>query len=66
MPRDPIAIFRDHPMAEGVAIKAKLDRMEKAGMTEIEDAVNFTDESPYPDASDAFKDLYTEVAGGTA
>ena len=40
--------------------------MEDDVMTEVEDAVNFTDESPYPDASDAFKDLYTDAAGGTA
>tara|TARA_B100000242_G_scaffold114637_1_gene79972 strand:+ start:746 stop:1732 length:987 start_codon:yes stop_codon:yes gene_type:complete len=64
--RDPIAIFRDHLMAEGVASEAELDRMEDDVMTEVEDAVNFTDESPYPDASDAFKDLYTDAVGGTA
>ena len=64
--RDPIAIFRHHLVAEGVASEAELDRMEDDVMTEVEDAVNFTDESPYPDSSDAFKDLYTDAAGGTA
>ena len=64
--RDPIAIFRDHLIDEGFASEAELDRMEDDVMIEVEDAVTFTDESPYPDAGDAFKDLYTDSAGGTA
>ena len=64
--RDPIAIFRDHLIDEGFASEAELDRMEDDVMTEVEDAVNFTDESPYPDAGDAFKDLYTDLRESTA
>jgi TPP-dependent pyruvate/acetoin dehydrogenase alpha subunit len=37
--------------------------MEAEVLEEVDEAVRFTDESPYPDPSVAFKDLYTEPIG---
>lgn len=64
--RDPIALFRRHLVAEGVATEAELDALEEEVLAEVDEAVAFTDASPYPDPSVAFKDLYTEPIGVTA
>jgi pyruvate dehydrogenase E1 component alpha subunit len=43
-----------------------MDAMEAEVLEEVDEAVRFTDESPYPDPSVAFKDLYTEPIGARA
>ncbi|MDQ0261735.1 thiamine pyrophosphate-dependent dehydrogenase E1 component subunit alpha [Sinomonas atrocyanea] len=64
--RDPIVLFRQHLEREGVASAEELDALEAEVMAEVDEAVRFTDESPYPDPSVAFKDLYTEPIGAIA
>jgi TPP-dependent pyruvate/acetoin dehydrogenase alpha subunit len=61
--RDPIVLFREKLIAEGVATAEQMDAMEAEVLEEVDEAVRFTDESPYPDPSVAFKDLYTEPIG---
>lgn len=61
--RDPIVLFRERLIADGVATAEQLDALEAEVLEEVEEAVRFTDESPYPDPSVAFKDLYTEPIG---
>jgi TPP-dependent pyruvate/acetoin dehydrogenase alpha subunit len=61
--RDPIVLFREKLIADGVATAEQMDAMEAEVLEEVEEAVRFTDESPYPDPSVAFKDLYTEPIG---
>ncbi len=63
--RDPIKLFRAHLEAEGIATAAELDALEAEVMAEVEDAVQFADDSPYPEPSVAFKDLYTHPFGVT-
>jgi len=58
--RDPIVIFREYLVKEGVASETELDDLEQSVLDEVERAVEFTDASPYPDAAVAFADLYTE------
>lgn len=58
--RDPIVSFRDVLAARGIATEEELDALEAAVMEEVDEAVRFTDESPFPDPSVAFADLYTE------
>src|SRR6185312_969833 len=55
--RDPIVIFRERLIAEGVATAEELDALEAEVLAEVDEAVRFTDESPFPDPSVAFKDL---------
>ncbi|GEB64977.1 acetoin:2,6-dichlorophenolindophenol oxidoreductase subunit alpha [Sinomonas atrocyanea] len=64
--RDPIVLFRQRLEREGVASAEELDALEAEVMAEVDEAVRFTDESPYPDPSVAFKDLYTEPIGAIA
>lgn len=64
--RDPIVLFRRHLEAEGLATTEQLDALEAEVLAEVDEAVRFTDESPYPDPSVAFADLYTEPIGVSA
>ncbi len=61
--RDPIVLFRRRLVADGVATEEQLDALEAEVLAEVDEAVRFTDESPYPDPSVAFQDLYTEPIG---
>ena len=58
--RDPIVLFRRHLVEAGVATEQELDELDASVLDEVEAAVAFTDESPFPDPSVAFADLYTE------
>ena len=64
--RDPIVLFRHHLVAEGIATDEQMDALEAEVLAEVDEAVRFTDDSPFPDPSIAFKDLYTEPIGVTA
>ena len=63
--RDPIKLFRAHMLEQGIADEATLVGLEAEIAAEIDAAVQFSDDSEYPDASIAFKDLYTEPFGVT-
>lgn len=63
--RDPIKLFRNHLLQQGIADAALLDALETDVAAEIETAVQFAEDSDYPDPSVAFKDLYTEPFGVT-
>ncbi|HOZ58891.1 MAG TPA: thiamine pyrophosphate-dependent dehydrogenase E1 component subunit alpha, partial [Nakamurella multipartita] len=58
--RDPIALHRQYLIDNGVATADRLDQLEADVLDEVEDAVTFTNESPFPEPSIAFADLYTE------
>jgi pyruvate dehydrogenase E1 component alpha subunit len=61
--RDPVVMFRDYLLSQGVADTATLDGLEADVMAEVEAAVQFANDSPYPELSVAFKDIYTEAVG---
>jgi pyruvate dehydrogenase E1 component alpha subunit len=63
--RDPVRMFRAHLEAEGIADAATLDQLEAEVMAEVDAAVQFAEESDYPEPSVAFKDLYTVPFGVT-
>ena len=58
--RDPIVLFRNRLVADGVATERELDDLEAAVLAEVDAAVAFADESPFPGPEIAFADLYTE------
>ena len=58
--RDPIVLFRQRLVADGIATDEELDALEAEVLDEVEAAVAFTDASPFPDPAIAFADLYTE------
>jgi len=63
--RDPIVLFRARLVERGLATEEEMDALEAEVRQEVDDAVTFTDESPYPQPDRAFADLYTEPFGPT-
>ncbi len=61
--RDPIKLFRAHMLEQGVADEATLAGLEAEVMAEVDASVAFANDSPFPELSDAFKDIYTEPLG---
>lgn len=57
--KDPILLFRSRLAERGVP-ESELDALEAEVVAEVDAAVAFTDASPYPEASVAFDDLYTD------
>ena len=58
--RDPIALHSKWLSEQGVATKAEIDEIWSEVNDAIDDAVKFARESPYPEASDLFTDLYAD------
>jgi len=56
--RDPIAIFGGWLVSEGLADKGALDRLEKEVAAEMDAAVEFAKNAPYPDAQRVDEDVY--------
>jgi acetoin:2,6-dichlorophenolindophenol oxidoreductase subunit alpha len=61
--RDPVKMFRAYLLEQGVADEATLAGLEAEVMAEVDASVQFANDSPYPELSVAFKDIYTEPAG---
>ena len=56
--RDPIAIHKDRLLAQGIATQEEIDAMEAEVLAEIDDAVEFARQSPYPEPEALFEDMY--------
>lgn len=57
--RDPIIVFANRLRELGVSDE-ELEALDAEVRAEVDEAVRFTDESPYPETSVAFDDLYTD------
>lgn len=58
--KDPIARLEREMKADGHIDDAKIDQMQKHCAEIIDDAVDWAEQQPYPDASDLTKDVYYE------
>jgi pyruvate dehydrogenase E1 component alpha subunit len=56
--RDPLKLFIDAVLAEGALDKAALDAIEQELVTEMDAAVQFAINAPYPDPSKVDQDVY--------
>jgi pyruvate dehydrogenase E1 component alpha subunit len=56
--KDPIKHFKEQLLQTNVLTIAEIQQIEKEVLTEIEGAVKFAMESPYPAAEEALKDVY--------
>jgi pyruvate dehydrogenase E1 component subunit alpha len=56
--RDPIPNFANRLLAEGIAVQGDLDRIREAAMATVQEAVTFAEESPWPEDSEVFDDIY--------
>lgn len=58
--KDPIVLFRNYLIQNSLFTAEELDQLDADVLAEVDEAVRFTDESPYPEPETAFRDLYTE------
>ncbi|CAN5206983.1 pyruvate dehydrogenase (acetyl-transferring) E1 component subunit alpha [soil metagenome] len=56
--RDPIVLFKDSLEEAGVFGEKDFDEIEKEAVEAVAKAVKFAEESPFPDASELFTDVY--------
>jgi acetoin:2,6-dichlorophenolindophenol oxidoreductase subunit alpha len=56
--RDPIAILGAHLAGSGIADRAALDRVHAELTTEMDDAMRFAVDAPYPDVDEVTEDVY--------
>jgi acetoin:2,6-dichlorophenolindophenol oxidoreductase subunit alpha len=56
--RDPIAILGAHLADSGIADRAALDRVRAELTTEMDDAMRFAVDAPYPDVDEVTEDVY--------
>lgn len=57
---DPIGILERQILKDDVATREELEDLDKGVEQEIEDAVRFAEESPFPDYEELFTDIYVE------
>jgi len=56
--KDPIEIFKRCLIKEGTLSEAEASRINQEVKTEVEEAVKFAKESPYPAPEEALEDVY--------
>jgi TPP-dependent pyruvate/acetoin dehydrogenase alpha subunit len=64
--KDPIVRFSRTLLAEKVLTQADIDGMQAMIAGEVDQAFGFAESSPFPEAEDAYTDLYASAAGRTA
>lgn len=57
---DPLSIYRQELMDEGVLTQEHAERMEEKAKEQVEDAVKFAEEADYPDVEEASYPVYVE------
>jgi pyruvate dehydrogenase E1 component alpha subunit len=58
---DPIGIYRNHLIADGVATEAELNEQDDLAMETVQTAVDFAESSPEPAPEDLYKHIYVEA-----
>lgn len=58
--RDPIEMCRHRILTQNIATEAELEAIEAKIKVTVEESVKFAEESPYPEASTAFEDVYVQ------
>ncbi|MFN7119462.1 MAG: pyruvate dehydrogenase (acetyl-transferring) E1 component subunit alpha, partial [Saprospiraceae bacterium] len=58
--KDPIKVTEDHILSNGIATEAEIQAIKDQIKAEVEDAVKFAEESPFPDPSELYTDNYTQ------
>ena len=58
--KDPLKKYRAYLIDNKIATDEELDAIEKDVAQEVEDAVKFAEESPFPEMSVAFEDVWVD------
>jgi 2-oxoisovalerate dehydrogenase E1 component len=59
--RDPVRLFVERLLADGVLDKQTVEELESATAHEVDDAVTFAQTSPFPDPEEAFDNVFAEA-----
>ncbi|MFM7497415.1 MAG: pyruvate dehydrogenase (acetyl-transferring) E1 component subunit alpha [Bacteroidota bacterium] len=59
--QDPIEQLKNRMMAEGLLNEEAYDKLEEQIETSVQEAVVFAEESPWPDLSEMYKDVYVQT-----
>jgi pyruvate dehydrogenase E1 component alpha subunit len=59
--RDPILIHKERLLEQGIATQQEIDRMEDEIREQIQEAITFARESPYPEPSELFEDMFADA-----
>jgi acetoin:2,6-dichlorophenolindophenol oxidoreductase subunit alpha len=60
MEKDPLPAFRAKLIATGVASEAELEALQAKIEAEVQDAIDFAFESPFPDLAELRRDVFAE------
>jgi pyruvate dehydrogenase E1 component alpha subunit len=58
--QDPIEQLKNQMMAQGLLDEAAFEQLEEKLETMVQEAVTFAEESPWPDVSEMYKDVYIQ------
>jgi pyruvate dehydrogenase E1 component alpha subunit len=58
--RDPVENVRQHILSNGLATEEDLAAIDQKIKATVDESVKFAEESPYPPAEEAFKDVYVQ------
>ena len=61
--RDPIPRMRDYMLKNGLATEDEIKQIEKEVIAEVDDSVEFADESPKPDMSQLLENVFADPKG---
>jgi acetoin:2,6-dichlorophenolindophenol oxidoreductase subunit alpha len=56
--RDPIALHKERLLSQAIATQAEIDQLEAEVAAQIASAVEFARQSPYPEPSELFEDMF--------
>lgn len=59
--RDPIELIKDRILTNKIATQEELDAIDERVKKQVDDAVKFAEESPWPQPEEAFEDIYVQA-----
>lgn len=59
--RDPIELIKDRILTHKIATQEELDAIDERVKKQVDDAVKFAEESPWPKPEEAFEDVYVQA-----
>ncbi len=59
--RDPIELIKDRILTQKIATQEELDAIDARVKKQVEEAVKFAEESPWPKPEEAFEDIYVQA-----
>ncbi len=62
--KDPIKIFEEKLLSRGIVTKEELEKVWKKVKKEVDEAIKYTEESPWPDPKELTEDVFSTPTKG--